>query len=188
MSSNPPAPSAPDAATLRRAQRIFASTFVGWFVLDQVTKALVVARFGQPGSVFRELVPGYLELTFNQNSGAAFSMLRGHAGARLLLIAVATTALALVFAYRRMICALPWPQWLGLAFVAAGAAGNLYDRILRGGLVVDFIRCHIRLGSFHYIWPDFNVADMGVTCGMLAYVAHALWTERAQSRLAVDGA
>ncbi len=51
---------------------------------------------------------------------------------------------------------------VGLAMVLGGAAGNLVDRLARGH-VVDFIKLHA--GSF--AWPDFNVADIGVTVGAL---------------------
>jgi signal peptidase II len=44
------------------------------------------------------------------------------------------------------------------SLVAAGALGNLVDRIFRG-TVVDFV-------DFRY-WPAFNVADSAITIGAL---------------------
>ena len=55
------------------------------------------------------------------------------------------------------------------------AAGNLVDRAVRGGQVVDFIHFYIRRIGFD--WPVFNVADIGVTCGMTVYVLHTLWSD-----------
>jgi signal peptidase II len=168
----------PDAAAERRAARGFLLLGAAWLALDQATKALVVACFGEPGRVHRVLVPDYCELTYSLNAGAAFGLLAQHGSARVVLVLVALAALGAVWACRRTIWALPWPQRVGLALATAGALGNLVDRLARGGLVVDFLRCHLRWGSWHYLWPDFNVADIGVTCGMALYIVHALYTDR----------
>ena len=56
-----------------------------------------------------------------------------------------------------------WLQSAGLAsltFVLGGAAGNLYDRVLRG-TVTDFIEVYHGGWSF----PVFNVADSAITIG-----------------------
>ena len=45
--------------------------------------------------------------------------------------------------------------------VLGGAVGNLVDRI-RFRAVVDFLDFYV--GQWH--WPAFNVADIGVTCGI----------------------
>jgi signal peptidase II len=43
---------------------------------------------------------------------------------------------------------------ISLGLLAAGIAGNLTDRILRGA-VTDFLHFYVR----EYVWPSFNVAD-----------------------------
>jgi signal peptidase II len=59
-----------------------------------------------------------------------------------------------------------------ITLVAAGAIGNLIDRVRTELGVVDFID----LGIAGYRWPTFNVADMAVSTGafLLAWV---LWDE-----------
>ncbi|NUQ01591.1 MAG: signal peptidase II [Armatimonadetes bacterium] len=162
--------------------RHFLGLAAGWLALDQATKLAVVLGFKTPGRSHVTLLPGYLDLTFTYNSGAAFGILNNVAWSRFLFAAIAFAALAAMVYWRRVILALPGPQRLGLALVAGGAAGNLVDRLCRGGLVVDFIHFHIaRIG---FVWPDFNVADIGVTCGMILYVAHAIWTDYQQARSA----
>ena len=47
---------------------------------------------------------------------------------------------------------------LGWAFIAGGAAGNLYDRA-RLGYVVDFLDFRV--------WPVFNLADSFITIGVV---------------------
>jgi len=57
----------------------------------------------------------------------------------------------------------------------AGATGNLIDRVRSARGVVDYLL--FTLGAFR--WPNFNVADMAVSCGAVA-LALALWREGRQ--------
>ncbi len=158
-----------------RASR-FVGVAVAWLLLDQATKLLVVHLFRVPGHHVT-VVPGWLDLTLTSNSGAAFGILNG---ARWLFVLIGLGALGAVVYFRRQVLALPVLPCYALALVAAGAAGNLVDRVLRGGQVVDFIHFHIaRIG---FVWPDFNVADIGVTCGMTVYVCYVLWCDLQDSR------
>jgi signal peptidase II len=50
---------------------------------------------------------------------------------------------------------------VSFALIAAGALGNLIDR-LRYGAVIDFLDFY--LGSYH--WPAFNVADSAICVGV----------------------
>ena len=59
-------------------------------------------------------------------------------------------------------------QLLSVAIVAAGGIGNAVDRFVTG-YVVDFI-------CFDFIdFPVFNIADIGVTCGILILVTNLLY-------------
>jgi len=49
---------------------------------------------------------------------------------------------------------------LAISLIAAGAFGNLIDRVFYG-YVIDFI--DIYWGDYH--WPTFNVADSSITVG-----------------------
>ncbi|MCC7491303.1 MAG: signal peptidase II [Fimbriimonadaceae bacterium] len=152
----------------------FIALAVGWLVLDQLTKLAVLTAVQTPGR-HATVVPGCLDLTLTYNRGAAFGMLHNVAGARLLFVAVAGAALVAVVCWQRAILVLPAVQRHGLALVTAGAAGNLLDRLFRDGAVVDFI--HFYLPRYNFVWPDFNVADIGVTCGMAAFVLHSVWSD-----------
>ena len=73
---------------------------------------------------------------------------------------------------------------LGVAFILAGAVGNLIDRVFYGvfygeaslfyGKVVDFVRVDIpdlNLFGLNYThWPIFNVADACITIGVVILV------------------
>jgi signal peptidase II len=55
------------------------------------------------------------------------------------------------------------PTLIALSLIIAGGASNLYDRIVYGGYVIDFLNVGIgwlRTGIF-------NIADMGITAGAL---------------------
>jgi signal peptidase II len=62
-----------------------------------------------------------------------------------------------------------------------GAIGNLTDRV-RYGEVIDFIDLYV--GQYH--WPVFNVADSGITVGMLMLLGHALFHRQPDVRPAAD--
>jgi len=130
--------------------------------LDQLTKALVLARFA-PGE--RLEVTGFLNLVLVFNKGAAFSLLADAPGWQTpVLAAIALIAAAIVSAliarnaHKRLLSA-------GLMLILAGAIGNLIDR-LRFGHVVDFVDLH----ALGWHWPAFNVADSGITVGAVILI------------------
>lgn len=129
------------------------------FLVDQVTKAWAIRRL-RLGDIV-EVIPGFLNFAYAQNTGIAFSMLDDHGDqGRWALSAVAMVAglLVLYFFWRtprsddRILGA--------LTLLLAGIAGNVTDR-LRLGFVVDFI--DVQFGNWHY--PTFNVADMAIVAG-----------------------
>jgi len=50
-----------------------------------------------------------------------------------------------------------------------GAAGNLFDRLLRG-YVIDFLDFYFK----QYHWPAFNIADSSICIGTFLLVLHFL--------------
>ena len=130
------------------------------FVLDQITKWAVVARFS-PDTIL-PVIPGLFSLVRVENRGIAFGMLgRLSSGVAFgLIVLVSAAAIGLV-------CYLLWktePSAMlagsALACILGGASGNLLDRIVRGK-VVDFLDVYVR--SYH--WPAFNVADSAIVVG-----------------------
>ena len=129
------------------------------FLIDQATKAWAVRRlrFGDD----REIIPGFLNFAYAQNTGVAFSMLDDHGDTGrwgLSVVAFIAATLVLYFFWKtprsddRILGA--------LALLLAGIVGNVFDRA-RLGFVVDFI--DVQFGSWHY--PTFNVADMAICIG-----------------------
>ncbi len=144
--------------------------FVFWLVADQLTKLWAIAALRPEwwGSEFVtreqweamrviEIIPGFLQLRYAENPGAAFSLLDGHTG---LLTAVSVVAsLALMIYWWFLPPAEKWARG-AVALILSGAVGNLIDRAGRGA-VVDFIDAYI--GQYH--WPTFNVADSCIVVG-----------------------
>lgn len=129
------------------------------FMIDQTTKAWAVRRLRFGGD--QEVIPGFLNFAYAQNTGVAFSMLDNHGDAgRWGLSAVAIIAGALVLYYFWRVPRTHDRLLGALALLLAGIAGNVTDR-LRLGFVVDFI--DLQFGSWHY--PTFNVADMAIVAG-----------------------
>jgi signal peptidase II len=126
------------------------------FALDRITKSLVVAQvpYGTEVPVIGHLV-GIINV---HNSGAAFGL--APAGAGFFLVAAVAIAIGLVVYVARN----PADLWTdaALGLIMGGTLGNGYDRIMFG-TVTDFI-------NFHF-WPVFNVADSGVSIGVVALIA-----------------
>jgi signal peptidase II len=128
---------------------------------DQVTKALVVRtmRLGQSIPV----VPGFFDLTFVLNPGAAFSLF-ATLPERIrvpFFIVVSVAAIVLIAVYRARHLRGHRLATVSLGLILGGAVGNLIDRV-RFGVVVDFLDVHV----YQYHWPVFNVADSAISVGV----------------------
>ena len=135
---------------------LFAALIVG---ADQLTKYLTVANIALGQDV--EFLPGFLGLTYVQNTGAAFSSFQGMQWLFALIFAVFTAAV--IWEYRRRsLGLLPFEWWCVIA-IYGGGLGNMIDR-LRLGYVVDMIETKFMR------FPVFNVADCFITCGCTALV------------------
>jgi signal peptidase II len=75
-----------------------------------------------------------------------------------------------------------WLRLLSIELVAAGALGNLIDRVRWDAGVVDFIG-PINLGFMH--WPIFNIADMAITMGAVL-LGISLWREETAAAAAAE--
>lgn len=131
----------------------------GIFFVDQMTKAWAIRRLRFGGD--REIIPGFLNFSYAQNTGVAFSMFNeGGDTGKFGLSAVAIVAAILVLFYFWRIPRTNDRLLGSLALLLAGIVGNVTDR-LRLGFVIDFI--DVQFGNWHY--PTFNVADTAIVIG-----------------------
>jgi len=136
----------------------------GITAVDQITKYLVVQNIPLYGQV--PAVPGLFHLTYVQNTGAAFSMLRGAQWLFALIFLVLTVAVVWdmvkkVMPFTRL------ERWL-VVCIYAGGLGNMIDRV-RLGYVVDMIE--VEFMNF----AVFNVADCFITCGCIGLMLHLIF-------------
>lgn len=122
-------------------------------LLDQVAKALVENNL-VPGEKVDVLGP--VGLTLAHNQGVAFGLASGSDAP---LIVFAVLALGFVGFILARNPGTPG-MWIAVGLVAGGALGNLIDRV-RAGEVTDYVE----IGS----WPPFNLADVAITAGVLAF-------------------
>lgn len=125
------------------------------FVADQATKliALQYLVLNRPVPV----IPDFFSLTLVFNTGAAFGIMINQT-ALLVIISIITIATLLVFGY--IYAAEKGMFRVSVGLILGGAAGNLFDRLVRG-YVVDFLDFYFR----QYHWPAFNVADSCICAG-----------------------
>ncbi|MFH1139949.1 MAG: signal peptidase II [Pseudomonadota bacterium] len=144
----------------------------GTIVLDQLTK-LAATEFLAPVGLVK-IIPGFLNLAFVLNPGAAFGLFGGQPGGSRIIILTALAAAALGVVVLLLVGAKPRERLFvaGLAMTAGGAVGNIIDR-LRLGSVIDFV--DVFVSTYH--WPTFNVADIGITVGAGLIVIH-LWKQK----------
>ncbi|MGB5684376.1 MAG: signal peptidase II [Candidatus Electrothrix sp.] len=132
---------------------------------DQLTKLWILDNFALYDS--RVIIPGFFNLTFLRNSGAAFGILSGMPllWRQIFFISIAVVALvALVLMQRKMGKENAW-YTLCFALIGGGAVGNVIDRVLYGS-VVDFLDFYVK----GYHWPAFNVADSGILVGVTIFL------------------
>ena len=123
---------------------------------DLFTKSVAVSTL--EGGKRIPLISGVLEFYYNQNRGAAFGIFQD--GTFILGVISAIALFALIFIYLRIPDGKKYlPLRLVLIFIAAGAAGNLYDRV-----TLQYVRDFIYFSLIDF--PVFNVADIYVTCSV----------------------
>jgi signal peptidase II len=152
----------PRAKVSARAIAALAFAAVVVVTLDQVTKALVVAKL--PEGVVVPVLGNALQFLSVRNPGAAFSFAVNMTWVFSLISAAVVVA---IIVYARRIRSMWWAIVLGM--LLGGALGNLSDRLFREpgfgrGHVVDFI-------STPWMMPAiYNVADSFICVSMVVFV------------------
>ncbi len=145
-----------------------------WFAADQMTKAWASGTLETTPTII--VVPKVMAFQLGHNTGTMFSLFDSWSEPWRSILLIVFPVLAIFGAtlilwktQRHEIFAR-----FGLALILGGATGNIFDRILHG-YVVDFIVWYAgwepasgwlidRFGTNR--WPTFNVADVGIFCGI----------------------
>ncbi len=138
-------------------------------ILDQCTKVWVREAFiygGEPQIV----LPGFFNLVYVRNPGAAWGMLGGQ---QVILILLSVVVLVMLTFFHRRVLNPTTDHRIALGLMIGGILGNLIDRI-KLGWVTDFLDFH--MGTHH--WPSFNVADSAICIAVSLYLLSSLWHTR----------
>ena len=129
-------------------------------VLDQAVKTWVQHAIPRGGSIHGLPLPGVFEVTLQYNEGIAFGFLQGK-GRLLAPIAIAIAGITAWYSFKH-----PKESLLthvAMALLAAGALGNLWDRIFQGRVTDMFWFRKIN-------FPVFNVADSCITIATILLI------------------
>ena len=138
-------------------------------IVDQVTKSAIIEFIPLYGKV---PLYDFINLTHQQNRGAAFSFLANESGWQRWFFVVLALAVSAFISHWLWRIRNQGPMVLaaGLALVLGGAVGNVIDRIYLG-YVTDFIQ--VMFGSWAF--PSFNVADSAISVGAACLIIDALF-------------
>ena len=138
-------------------------------IFDQWAKSLIIKNV-----MLYEVLPvnSFINITHQENAGAAFSILSNAGGWQRWFLSVLAICISVYIAF-----------WLfrlrnqdqiilsiGLSLVLGGAIGNVIDRI-QLGYVIDYIQVLIMGWPF----PTFNIADASITVGAVILIIDALF-------------
>lgn len=152
----------PRIVRLGTSRRAFWLLAGGFFVADLISKSLCF-WLTDGGLYGRWIVSKVIGIQPAINHGAAFSMLDSVPGSRYILVFINVALLGMLLQMARQ--AAFAPVWWAIAMVVGGAAANLVDRVYYG-YVRDFLKVAW--------WPTFNIADIGITVGVVMLLIHLM--------------
>jgi len=148
---------------------------------DQLSKLWILDNFLLYES--EEIIPGFFNLTFIRNTGAAFGMLSGMPllWRQIFFISIAAVALVALAVMQRKIGRENSLYTLCFGLIGGGAVGNVIDRVLYGS-VVDFLDVYVR----GYHWPAFNVADSAIFIGVTIFLLLQIFEKDGEKKEPVE--
>lgn len=161
-----------------RRYQLFWVLLLVTLILDQASKWWIVLYSGftpgfYPPFSGKEIIPGFFNIVYTTNPGAAWGMFSGF-GYALVILGIIT--LILLFVFRKDLELRQKSGQLAFGLITGGIIGNTFDRIVHSH-VIDFIDIDLQF----YRWPTFNIADCGIVIGAGLYIIHAIISDgRAQ--------
>jgi signal peptidase II len=143
-------------------------------LIDQATKLLVCSNFFRGDYI--SVIPGFWDLRYIQNTGAAWGILSGF-NRWLILLSVAMVIV--IIKLRHYFLSSTPVHRIVMGLMIGGIVGNLVDR-LKFGYVVDFLDFHWHGHPF----PAFNVADSAICMGVGLYILTQIFLGTSESKTA----
>ncbi|MDD6941091.1 MAG: signal peptidase II [Bacilli bacterium] len=129
-------------------------------LIDQIVKLLIKTNMNLNEEI--SIIPNFFSIQYLKNTGAAFSILENQT---ILLAITSIICISVIIYYLKKEENLTTAMYLSFGMVLGGILGNLIDRIVYQG-VIDFLSFQI----FNYNFPVFNIADIGITIGVLLLI------------------
>ncbi|MCI6899386.1 MAG: signal peptidase II [Bacilli bacterium] len=129
-------------------------------LIDQIVKLLIKTNMNLNEEI--SIIPNFFSIQYLKNTGAAFSILENQT---ILLAITSIICISVIIYYLKKEENLTTAMYLSFGLVLGGILGNLIDRIVYQG-VIDFLSFQI----FNYNFPVFNIADIGITIGVLLLI------------------
>ena len=141
-------------------------------IFDQWAKWLIINNV-----MLYEVLPvnSFINITHQENAGAAFSILSNAGGWQRWFLSVLAICISvyIVFWLFRLRNQDQIILSIGLSLVLGGAIGNVIDRF-QLGYVIDYIQVFIMGWPF----PSFNIADASITVGAVILIIDALFISK----------
>ena len=166
----------------RKHIALFWGVSAGLGAADVISKYLVFGLVQEPaaGTVHGAgLIPGILFITLRMNRGFAWSTLDFLPHQLTAFINLVIIGIVIYFYFYSKDVRRNRLTFSAVVLVMGGALGNLYDRLLYGG-VRDFIDVVIPLIRFDY--PVFNLADIFVVAGVGLLILESILEHRKEKQ------
>lgn len=138
-------------------------------IIDQISKFAVFENITHvTGRV--PIIDGFFQLVHHHNYGVAWGQMQKNF--IVLYIIPIIAMVAFIYMFRSVNFKTKWFYSVSISLFIGGTLGNYIDRVFRG-YVVDFLDFVI----FGYDFPTFNVADMALTAGVIAFAIDAFFFE-----------
>lgn len=137
------------------------------FVLDQLTKQVMIYFYGVEPGFRREILP-FFNLVVWWNPGVSFGMFADHVYSRYIFSVLAIAISILLFFWMKK--SESRQEIFGFGMIIGGAYGNLVDRVVFGA-VYDFLDFHL----YSYHWPAFNIADAAICVGAILVIVAGIF-------------
>ena len=140
------------------------------FILDLIIKQIIINNLKTSISV----IDNFFTLYLVKNTGGAFSVLSNNVG---LLSIIGIIFLIGIIKYINNNKNMSKIESISISFLLGGLLGNLFDRIVRSG-VIDYLSFNF-LG---YYFPVFNLADIFITLGVMLILVNEVRGDLLENR------
>ncbi len=134
-------------------------------LIDQASKIAIKAINRIHPDSFT-IIKDFFYITYAENTGAAFSILKGQRWF-FVIMALVVSVVIILYLIKHKPKSL---EKISLLLILAGAIGNVIDRVAYG-YVIDFLDFYI----FGYDFPIFNIADSCITIGAVLLILSELF-------------